>query len=465
MTMSAFIRYKIPLLIFLLALSSCSSSNKENVAGQAAPQNLAAPTVALPDFVTLTKQLGPAVVNISTTRTVRENIELPNILPDDPFFGFFRRFMPPSGPREFLTRSLGSGFILSEDGYILTNAHVVANTDEVIVKLITKKEYKAKVIGADLRTDIALLKIDGTGLPVVRAGDPAKTEVGEWVIAIGAPFGFENSVTDYVPFIQTDVAVNPGNSGGPLFNMQGEVIGINSQIYSRTGGYMGLSFATPIDIAMGIVQQLRTSGKITRGRIGVQVQELSGDLAASFGLKDATGALVSVVEKDGPAAKAGVLPGDIIKTVDGKPIQTSSDLVRLVAASKPETAVSVQLWRKGAMQTVKIIIGESVETRAETAGKTMNQDHAANRAGLTLQELTSEQRNSIGVDHGLGVIDAAGAAARSGIQRGDIILAINDIPVTTLAHFENQIKDQAGKSIALLIKRDADTLYISLKLE
>ena len=467
-------------MILLLALAACSPVNQAQTAPQAAQSPASVPTIELPSFVTLVKQQGPAVVNISTTRTIKEGAEAPLIPEDDPFYEFFRRFMPPFGSGEFQARSLGSGFILSQDGYILTNAHLVTDTDEVIVRLTTRKEYKAKVIGSDPRTDIAVVKIDAGNLPVVRVGDPAKTEVGEWVAAIGAPFGFENSVTagivsakgrslpeeSYVPFIQTDVAVNPGNSGGPLFNMRGEVIGINSQIYSQTGGYMGVSFAIPIDIAMDVARQLRESGKVTRGKIGVQAQELTPDLAASFGLKDMNGTLVSAVEKGGPADKAGILPGDVIRAFGGKPIQASADLSRLVAAAKPGTVVPVELWRKGALHTVKVTIGElPPERTAARPDDTGQAAPAVNRVGMVLAELTPELRARLQLDHGLLVRDVTGAATRAGIQPGDIILALNDVPTTTVANFEEQLKRNAGKSIALLIKRGPNTLYLPLKLD
>jgi serine protease Do len=379
-----FAKFFFPVIIFSL-LGGCSRDDRKTPAATKAPaasaqraQPSAVPSIELPSFVTLVKKEGPAVVNISTTRTVRENAEaVPNIPRDDPMYEFFRRFMPPPGSREFQARSLGSGFIISPDGYILTNAHVVVDTDEVIVRLTTKREYRAKIIGADPRTDVALIKIDASGLPVVNIGDPDKLEVGEWVAAIGSPFGFENSVTsgivsakgrtleeNYVPFIQSDVALNPGNSGGPLFNMRGEVVGINSQIYSQTGGYMGLSFTIPIDLAMDIVKHLRTSGKVTRGRIGVQVQELTADLAASFGLKDINGALVALVEKNGPADQAGIQPGDVIMAVDGKPVQSSADLARLVAGTRPGSTITVDVWRKGATTPVKVAVAELVAERS-----------------------------------------------------------------------------------------------------
>jgi serine protease Do len=291
---------------------------------------------------------------------------------DDPLSEFFRRFGIPPDIGEAPTGSLGSGFIVSQDGYILTNAHVIADTDEVSVKLTNKRDYKAKVIGADPYTDIALIKIDATGLPFVKIGDPARLEAGEWVAAIGAPFGFENSVTvgvvsakgrllpggSYVPFIQTDVAVNPGNSGGPLFSVKGEVIGINSQIYSQTGGYMGISFAIPIDIAMNISQQLRETGKVTRGRIGLQVQELTVELANSFGLKEPRGALVAAVQKGGPADKAGIQPGDVILSLNGKLVEDSADLARVIGSAKPGSTVAAEVWHKGARTSVKLVVEE-----------------------------------------------------------------------------------------------------------
>ncbi|SNT18326.1 serine protease Do [Noviherbaspirillum humi] len=312
---------------------------------------------SLPNFVSLVKQEGQAVVNVSAVRTAAGGSSR-----SDPMQEFFRRFgVPPPDAGEAPSGSLGSGFIISQDGFILTNAHVIADTSEVRVKLTNKREFKARVIGADPYTDVALLKIDAANLPVVKIGDPNRLEPGEWVAAIGAPFGFENSVTvgvvsakgrllpggSYVPFIQTDVAVNPGNSGGPLFSTNGDVIGINSQIYSETGGYMGISFAIPIDIAIGISKQLRETGKVTRGRIGVQLQELTFDLANSLGLKEAQGALVAAVQRGGPADRAGLRPGDVIQSVNGQPVQSTADLARIIGGTRPGTAVSAQVWREG----------------------------------------------------------------------------------------------------------------------
>ncbi|RZI44507.1 Do family serine endopeptidase [Herbaspirillum sp. HC18] len=352
-----------------LFLAACSPSGREapppkaEEPKQSAQQPVAGSGVQLPNFVNLVKLQGPAVVNISAVRQGNGGLR-----PGDPMYEFFRRFGGVPDEGEAPSVSLGSGFIISQDGYVLTNAHVVEQTDEITVKLTDKRQFKAKVIGADVYTDIALLKINATNLPVVKIGDPAKVEAGEWVAAIGAPFGFENSVTvgvvsakgrvlpsgSYVPFIQTDVAVNPGNSGGPLFSTNGEVIGINSQIYSQTGGYMGISFAIPIDIAVGISNQLRESGKVTRGRIGVQLQDLTQDIASSLGLKETQGALVAAVQRSGPADKAGIKPGDVVVAFNGQPVQTTADLARLVGGTKPGTTVSAQVMRAGKAMEVKI---------------------------------------------------------------------------------------------------------------
>ena len=331
------------------------------------------PTVELPSFVTLVKKEGPVVVNVTTVRTVRQSAEaMPGMAPDDPLYEFFRRFLPPPATQESQAQGLGSGFIISQDGYILTNAHVVADADEATVRLTSKRQFKAKIVGIDPPTDVALLKIDASGLPFVRIGAPDKLEVGEWVAAIGAPFGLENTVTagivsakgrslpeeTYVPFIQSDVALNPGNSGGPLFNMRGEVVGINSMIYSQTGGYMGLSFTIPIDLAIDISKQLQASGKVTRGRIGVQAQELNAEVAASFGLQEPDGALVAMLEKGGPADRAGIQVGDVILGFNDRPVQTAADLARLVAGTKPGTTATADLWRKGSRQSAKVTVAE-----------------------------------------------------------------------------------------------------------
>ncbi|HEY2336577.1 MAG TPA: DegQ family serine endoprotease [Burkholderiales bacterium] len=405
----------------------------------------------LPDFTTLVEQQGNAVVNVSTTQAVRR-AALPQVpgMDDDEVMEFFRRFAPrqppgqgpqgPQGPgRE--SRSLGSGFILSADGYIMTNAHVIDGADEITVKLTDKREFKAKVIGADKRTDVAVIKIEGASLPVVKFGDPNKLKVGEWVVAIGAPFGFENTVTagivsakgrslpqeNFVPFIQTDVAINPGNSGGPLFNMRGEVVGINSQIYSRTGGFMGLSFAIPIDVAIDIQKQLREKGRVSRGRIGVVIQEVTRDLASSFGLDRARGALVNSVEKGSPAEKAGVEATDIILAFDNKAVDSSSDLPRLVGSTHPGSQATMEVWRKGQTRKLTLTVAELQEERvaanAPARGAKPQAEVAANRLGIVVGELSPEQKKGLGVASGLVVTDVR-PDSKADVRKGDVLLML-----------------------------------------
>ena len=444
----------------------------------------------LPDFTELVEKQGSTVVNISTTQSARAQgaPQVPQLREDDPFYEFFRRFIPNPGPREFQNNSLGSGFIISADGFVLTNAHVVESADEITVKLNDKREFKAKVIGSDKRTDVALLKIEATGLPTVKFGDPNKLKVGEWVIAIGSPFGFDNTVTagivsakgrslpqeNFVPFIQTDAAVNPGNSGGPLFNMRGEVIGINSQIYSRTGGFMGLSFAIPIDVANDIASQLKTTGKITRGRIGVVIQPVTKELAESFGLPKPTGALVSSVEKGSPAEKAGIEAGDVILRFDGKIVASSEDLPRVVGANKPGAKAVVQLMRNKAMRDVTVVVGEMPdETRTAQRQQRRGQPggkppaESVSRLGMTLSEPTAQQREQLNIAGGVLVEDVAtGAAARAGIRRGDVILAVNNQDVKSLEHFGQTVAQlEKGKIVALLVRRGTNALYIPLRIE
>ncbi len=434
----------------------------------------------LPDFADLVERHGAEVVNISTTSAVKaESNAAPNIPEDDPMFDFFRRYIPQPIPKGE-GRSLGSGFIIGADGYIMTNAHVVAAADEITVTLNDKREFKAKVIGSDKRTDVALIKIEATGLSKVAFGDPARLRVGDWVLAIGSPFGFDNSVTagivsakgrslpqeNYVPFIQTDVAINPGNSGGPLYNLNGEVIGINSQIYSRTGGFMGLSFAIPIDVAMDISNQLRAGGKVTRGWLGVVIQEVTKELADSFGLPKAQGALVANVEKGGPAEKAGLEPSDIILKFDSKEVKTSTDLPRLVGSVKPGSRVNLQVWRKGAAKDLAVVVGElPVDKSANTPppfkrGKTEN----IGKLGLTLSELTADQRKELKISAGVLVEEVKGVATRAGLQPGDVILAINNSEVKTIEQFNHALgKLEARKNLALLVRRGETTQYITLR--
>jgi serine protease Do len=381
---------------------------------------------------------------------------------------------------EYKSQSLGSGFIISSDGYILTNAHVVAEADEVIVKLSDKREFKAKIIGADKRTDVALVKIEATGLPKVTTGDPNKLKVGEWVAAIGSPFGLENTMTagivsakgralpqeNFVPFIQTDVAINPGNSGGPLFNLAGEVVGINSQIYSRSGGSMGLSFSIPIDVALEVSNQLKVSGKVNRGWLGIVIQELSKELAESFGMKNTNGALVAAVEKNGPADKGGLEAGDVIVKFDGKPIMASSDLPRAVAAAKPGKSVLVEVLRKGNQKMLNVAIGEMPTEGTEVAQTSKPAAKPeVNRVGLVLKEATAQQRKKLNGKNGLIVLDAQGAAAQAGVRRGDVILGLNNTEVQSLEQFNKQLTGfAAGKSVALLVLRGENTLYVPVKI-
>ena len=434
----------------------------------------------LPDFVKLVEDQGAAVVNISTTQAVRRAAAIPQIpgVEDEEVQEFFRRFIPrqqpgpQQGPRPE-SRSLGSGFIISGDGYILTNAHVVDGADEIMVKLTDKREFKAKVIGADKRTDVALIKIDAAAsLPSVKFADPNRLKVGEWVVAIGSPFGFENTVTagivsakgrslpqeNFVPFIQTDVAINPGNSGGPLFNMRGEVVGVNSQIYSRTGGFMGLSFAIPIDVALDIQKQLRDKGRVSRGRIGVVIQEVSRDLATSFGLDRPRGALVNSVEKGSPADKAGVEATDIITKFDGKPVEASNDLPRIVGSTRPGATAQLEVWRKGAARTLNLTVGELQEERVAARDTPRTQkpaELAANRLGLVVSELTSKQKEDLKLSNGL-VVTEVKPEARADVRRGDVLLML----VHKGQHTELRSNDQLNRLLAGLDKNAVITLQV-----
>lgn len=446
----------------------------------------------LPDFTGLVEKYGPTVVNITSTQLVKSGSQ-GQAMSEEDMLEFFRRFMGPvpgipNGgmpqqrqlpPSEVPVRSSGSGFIISSDGYILTNAHVVDGADEVTVKLTDRREFRAKVIGADDSSDVALIKINASNLPHVTIGNPDQIKVGEWVIAIGSPFGFENSVTagivsatgralpsdNYVPFIQTDAAVNPGNSGGPLFNMKGEVIGINSQILSRSGGYMGLSFAIPIDVAMQVADQLKTQGKVSRGRLGVVIQEVNAGNADAFGLPKPAGALISGVEKGGPADKAGVQVGDVILKFNGKTINRSFDLPRLVASTKPGSTATMEVWRNRALKNLSVTVGALPDTKSAVPGKPAKTSRMPNKVGLVLADINEAQRHALGVSHGVQVEEAQGAAARAGIQPGDLILAVSNIPVKSVAQFNQLLAEAgAGKRVALLVKRGTDTVYIPLRM-
>jgi serine protease Do len=444
----------------------------------------------LPDFTDLVEKQGASVVNISTVQTVHANggpgaggaLPFPNLPEDHPFNQFFRGMPGQGDEQDYQTQSLGSGFIISSDGYILTNAHVVNDADEVIVKLTDRREFKAKIVGIDRRSDVALVKIDATNLPKVAIGDVNALKVGEWVVAIGSPFGLENTVTagivsakgralpqeNYVPFIQTDVPINPGNSGGPLFNMKGEVIGINSQIFSRSGGYMGLSFAIPIDVAMDVQNQLRApGGKVARGWLGVQIQEVTKELAESFGMKNAAGALIAGVEKGSPAEKGGLEPGDVITKFDGKPINTSSDLPRAVGSTKPGKDVAIEVFRKGASKNLSLKLGKMQDDTDDTMAKPTRGGPSKmepNRFGLLLRDLTAQEHKKLNDKSGVLILNVQGAAVQSGIRRGDVLLAVGDSEVQSVDQV-NKVLDSItpGKQIALRLLRGDNVFYATLK--
>ena len=432
----------------------------------------------LPDFSYLVETQGPAVVNITVTQRRRQSAEQLPFRPGDPMYEFFRRFQIPipeiqTPPRQ----SMGSGFIISSDGYILTNAHVVADASEVTVKLTDKREFKAKVIGSDMRTDVALLKVDATNLPVVKIGDPDKLRVGEWVAAIGSPFGLENSVTagivsaksrslpdgSYVPFIQTDVAINPGNSGGPLFTMNGEVVGINSQIYSRTGGYMGLSFSIPIDVAMKVADDLRKYGKVERGRMGVTIQSVNRELAESFGLDRPRGALVSSVEAGSPAEKAGVKPGDIILSASGRAIEESADLPRIVGETRPGETIPMEVWRNGEKLNIKVTVARMPDDDQTASPETPSAP--GGKLGIAVRALTPEERKQAKVDGGV-VIEriGPGPAASAGLRQGDVILAFNNAPVNSPEDLA-KLTAKAKGVVAVLVLRENSRIYVPITLK
>jgi len=433
---------------------------------------VAAAAMSLPDFSTIVRQFGPAVVNVSTSGMKKAAFDGPGlgqIDPDDPFWKFFRHFGGPRSQGGVPTRGLGSGFIVGSDGVILTNAHVVADASDIQVKLTDRREFKARVVGLDKATDVAVLRIEARDLPTVKLGDPARTQVGEWVLAIGAPFGFENSATagivsararslpneGYVPFLQTDVAVNPGNSGGPLFNLAGEVIGINSQIYSQSGGYMGLSFAIPIDVAMKVEGQLLAHGKVTRGKLGVTIQEMNQALAESFGLPKLAGALVSAVEDGSPAAKGGLQPGDVILALDGQEIASSSDLPTRVADLKPGARATLDVWRRGRHQEIGVVVGEAQEEQVAS------NDGAApqGRLGVTVRPITPEEQRQADLRGGVVVEGVNGPAARAGLQPGDVLLSVSGTPVTGVEQLRALVA-RAGKHVALLVKRGDARIFV-----
>ena len=462
-------------------VAGCSPNiSTAQAAAPAVAQAPAAARVPAPDFSQLAEQAGPAVVNISVTQkaVAGANEQLP-FDKNDPMYEFFKRFgFGQSGPmpRQAPRHGVGSGFIVSPDGYILTNAHVVDGAKVVDVKLTDRREFIAKVIGSDPKSDVALIKIDAKDLPVVKIGHAKDVKPGQWVVAMGSPFGFENSVTagivsaksrslpgdGYVPFIQTDVAVNPGNSGGPLFDMDGNVIGINSQIYSQTGGYMGLSFAIPIDVAMHVKDELQKHGKVTRGRIGVAVQNVNQSLAQSFGMKKPEGALVSAVEDQSPAARAGIKPGDVILGWNGAAVEDSGALPVLVADTAPGQSAKVRVWREGREQTLSVTVGDMPGEKVASA-EGGSAEANAGKLGLAVRPLTADERSQIHAAGGLVVEDAGGAAAAAGVQEGDVILAINNQPVKTVEQLRRLV-NKAGKHVALLVQRDEAKIYVPVDL-
>ncbi len=449
----------------------------------------AAAKTGIPDFSGLVETYGPAVVNISAKHVVQRTArrggaqQLP-IDPSDPFYQFFKRFygqFPGFGSgedgggaqEEAPSASLGSGFIISNDGYVLTNAHVVDGANVVTVKLTDKREFRAKVVGTDKQSDVAVLKINASNLPTVKIGDPNQSKVGQWVVAIGSPYGFDNTVTsgiisakarslpeeNYTPFIQTDVPVNPGNSGGPLFNLQGQVIGINSMIYSQTGGFQGLSFAIPIDEAIRVKDELVKTGHVSRGRLGVAVQAVNQTLADSFGLQKPAGALVSSVDPGGPAAKAGLQAGDVILAVNGAPVNSSSELPSQIAAMKPGTKATLDVWRDKSKKQVTVTLASLSDTKVADASAGTAEPR---RLGVTVRALTPTERNGT-ASHGLLVQQASGPAASAGIQPGDVILAVNGRAVTSPDQLR-QIIAKSGNSVALLIQRDNAQIFVPVDL-
>jgi serine protease Do len=460
-----------------------TSAHALNLAPTAPPvaAPLGVPSRPLPDIATLVEQQGPAVVNIKVSSMSKtSSADLPDELKNSPFGEFFRRFGVPGGGQQspgVPSRGEGSGFIVSPDGVVLTNAHVVDGASTVTVRLTDGRDFEAKVIGVDKRTDIAVLRIDAKGLPTVRIGNPASTRVGEWVVAIGSPYGFENTVTagivsaksrslpeeNYVPFIQTDAAVNPGNSGGPLFNLAGEVIGVNSQIYSRTGGYQGLSFAIPIDVAMRTENQLVAHGKVSRAKLGVAVQEIDRGIADSFGLPNTQGALVATVEKGGPASGAGMQEGDVILKFNGRAITRSGDLPLAVGDAAPGSSANIEVWRKGRIERLTAKLTELTDAKVAEASSPSGAKSDGGKLGLAVRPLTADERREAEVSGGLVVEEARGPAALAGLQQGDVILALNGKPVNSAEELRN-LTAKGGKTVALLVQREGGRRYVAVPL-
>jgi serine protease Do len=455
--------------------------------GAMLPRGGAAQGRELPDFTELAEKWGPSVVNIRTLERGRSSASSDI---DPSMEEFFRRFGipmpgrpdPRRGPRsddEPQQRGVGSGFILSTDGFVMTNAHVVDGADEVLVTLTDKREYKARLVGFDKRTDVAVVKIEASGLPAVKIGDVSRLKVGEWVMAIGSPFGLENTVTagivsakqrdtgDFLPFIQTDVAINPGNSGGPLINMRGEVVGINSQIYSRSGGFMGISFAIPIDEAMRVADQLRTNGRVIRGRIGVTIAPVTKEVAESIGLGKPLGALVQGVETGGPAEKAGVEAGDIIVKVDGKAVEKSGDLPRIIGATKPGSKTVLQMFRRGATREVTVIVAEFESDRPVRKAQAEPEAGSApgkTALGLSVSDLSDAQKRELKVRNGVRVEAVDGAAARAGVREGDVILALDNTEITDVKQFlVVAAKVEKARAVSLMVRRGEYVNYLVIR--
>ena len=496
---------------------SFSNTPSAHAQAQAAPTHIAQAPIqtpsgaqmqVLPDFADLVEKYGPAVVNINTTtRKAQSAMNVPGLSEDDPFYEFFRRFMPPEGrggpapegrgapkgegksapERRGPSRplGLGSGFVISPDGIIVTNAHVVENADEITVRFIDKRELKAKVIGVDKRSDVAVIKVEATGLPVVKVGNSAKSRVGEWVIAIGSPFGFSNTVTagiisatsrenlsdpnmDAVPFIQTDVAVNPGNSGGPLLNLKGEVIGINSQIFSRTGSFAGISFAIPIDFAMNVASQLQAGGRVTRGRIGVSISTVTKDIAESLSLPKTQGAVIGRIEDDSPAGKAGLQAGDVVLKIDGKAIDGSPDLSRYVRQVKPGTKINMTVWREGKTRDIPVTVGELKEegdTKVASA-KSPKAEVKTTKLGVAVTEMKDEVKKKLKVTGGVEVEAVDGSALAAGIQPGDVILRVNNVSITNVKSFNDAIaKLDVKKPVTLVVADENGTRVVPFRPE
>ena len=453
----------------------------------------------LPDFTELVEKYGGAVVNINTETRMQQRAQIPGLSEDDPFYEFFKRFMPPDQQGQGPARpnpkgpapkgplrpfGLGSGFIVSADGYIITNAHVVENADQVRVRLTDKREMIAKVVGVDMRSDVAVIKVDATALPVMKIGDSDRLRTGEWVIAIGSPYGFANTVTagivsatsrdnpagdpnmDAVPFIQTDVAVNPGNSGGPLLNMRGEVVGINSQIFSRTGAFAGISFAIPIDYAYGVAQQLIKSGHVTRGRIGVGITNVSRDLADSLGLGKAQGAAVGSVEDGSPAAKAGIEAGDVILKIDGRAVDGSADLSRTIRAVKPGSKVTLTVWRAGKTRDVAVTVAEFKDDEAGAATPAGKDSDTVKpgKLGLAVGEIPADQKKALKLTGGVIVQASEGAAQAAGIGPGDVILRVNNTDTPNVKAFNEALaKIPSGKPVAMLVRDENGTRFAIIR--